>query len=69
MKTTQARFHPMLGHVIDGMKVSMDNGDEIVIKNSMKGWCLMKDGAVIGRTCKYAAEVENRILNYPFDFN
>lgn len=40
MKTTQDEFHPMRGHVEDGCIIHMRNGDDVTLKNTMRGWQL-----------------------------
>lgn len=44
--TTQENFHPMRGHVDDGVKVKMNNGDICSVRASMRGWELIRpDGS------------------------
>jgi hypothetical protein len=50
MTVNQNEFHPMAGHVDEDVIILMNNGDELVIKSSMKGWHLVKDGQVIATT-------------------
>lgn len=34
-------FHPMRGHVADGVKVAFPNGSILTVKATMRGWTLM----------------------------
>jgi hypothetical protein len=49
-KTTQAAFHPMLGHVEDGCEIACSNGDTLTVRPSIRGWCLINQrGEQVGR--------------------
>jgi len=68
MTTTQDQFHPMLGHVADGVEVLMNNGDIVTIKSCMKGWQLyVGDGRPFGVPTNSAYVVACLIYNYPLE--
>lgn len=57
--TTQDQFHPMRGHVAEGVTVKMNNGDVLRIASGMSGWCLVgSDGKEIKSGLSAAALTE-----------
>lgn len=38
-----AAFHPMRGHVADGVKVAFPNGTVLTVRATMRGWTLVDD--------------------------
>ncbi len=38
---SQNSFHPMRGHVDDGVIVRMNNGELLTIKSTMAGWIIV----------------------------
>ena len=46
--TTQAAFHPMRGHVDDGVTVKMNDGSTLTIRPASRGWKVVdSDGSVL----------------------
>ena len=46
MHTTLVRaqdFHPMRGHVAEGTRVQFESGEELTVRNAMRGWLLVND--------------------------
>ena len=64
--TTQDAFHPMRGHVADGAKIKMNNGDTLTITSVINGWQLVdQDGRKFGVPTQSAHVVACLIYNYP----
>ena len=63
--TTQDAFHPMRGHVADGITVKMNNGDVVTIKAVMQGWQLYVGQRKHGVPTTSAHVVACLIYNYP----
>lgn len=59
---SQSEFHPMRGHVADGVEVAMDNGDCLTLRASMAGWII--DGPRGLVEMSGAAEIEHYIVTY-----
>ena len=38
-----AAFHPMRGHVEDGVKVAFPNGTVLTVRATMRGWTLVNE--------------------------
>lgn len=36
-------FHPLRGHVADGIRVKFQSGEELTVRSSMRGWKLVND--------------------------
>lgn len=64
--TTQNEFHPMRGHVDDGVNVRMNNGDICTVRASMRGWELIRtDGSRHGEPTTNANIFTCIVLAYP----
>ena len=63
--TTQDAFHPMRGHVADGVTVKMRNGDIVTVKAVMNGWQLYVGERKHSIPTNSAHVVECLIYNYP----
>ena len=65
MDTTQQAFHPMRGHMTDGCRIACDNGDELVLKNTMYGWELVdQNGKRIGERTNDAFLITRYVIGY-----
>lgn len=63
--TTQDAFHPMLGHVADGVTVRMNNGDVCIIRGTMRGWQIAgPDGKLHGEPTTNANVLASLIATY-----
>ena len=63
--TSQQAFHPMRGHVEDGVQVKMDNGETLTIKASMRGWNIANErGETITAMPCVAHEITAFIVGY-----
>jgi hypothetical protein len=62
---TQGNFHPMFGHVRDGEIIHMDNGDKLMLRATMRGWQLHKDGKPWGPPTADAYDLVGTIDRYP----
>jgi hypothetical protein len=68
MHTTQDDFHSMRGHVADGTKITMDNGDVCTLRAVMKGWQLFDpQGRPHSAPTDSAHVVECLVYVYPSD--
>ena len=63
MRTSQNEFHPMRGHVIDGMEIVADNGDILHLSASMYGWVIHHPNGQ-SEPLPNAAYVEHYVINY-----
>lgn len=58
-------FLPMRGHVADGTRVLFQSGEELTVRNSMRGWKLVneKSGTCLG-PFDGALELTSAIVRY-----
>ena len=63
--TTQDAFHPMRGHVADGVTVRMNNGDILTVRGTINGWQLIaQDGKACGNPTNSANVLAHTIATY-----
>lgn len=63
VQTTQDAFHPMRGHMVDGAKITMANGEVLTLHSVLRGWELRGEGGVaLGAPSADAYEITGRIV-------
>jgi len=65
--TTQDSFHAMQGHVADGVKIHMNNGDVATLRAVLKGWQLFVNGKPHLLATNSAHVVSCIVFSYPGD--
>ncbi len=62
--TTQDAFHPMFGHVDDGVVVKMNDGSTLTIRAATRGWKVINSHGQTLLDNAYANEVTRFIANH-----
>lgn len=66
MKVTQTTFHPALGHMVHGMKIHMDNGDDVELVHGYHGWQLVNEHGNVGKPTTDKWKVLANVIEYPY---
>lgn len=64
MRTTQSAFHPMRGHMADGVQITMDNGDALTLRSLVGGWALYKGEQIVSKITPAAHEITEAVVKY-----
>jgi hypothetical protein len=62
IEVSQKEFSIMRGHIMDGARIHMDNGETLTLRAQMRGWVLVGEHS-ISEEMPSAQQVEAYVVN------